>query len=100
MHTNDHDLYVAVQDLTPQLLDQYPIVSATTGDRSYVALRSDKRIGRLYHRDASAELTQTLPTLWVTVVDYEDDTIGRLLTLVEKSNGRRLAHASEPTERG
>lgn len=100
MHTDDHDLYAAPQELTPELLDRYPVISATTGDRSYVALRSDRRIGRLYHRDAMAELTKPLPTLWVTVADYEDGTIDRLLALVERSNSRRLADAGEPTGRG
>jgi hypothetical protein len=94
MHANDHDLYVAVQELTPALLDRYPIVSATTGGSSYVALRTDKRMGGLYHRDKATEPTQPLPTLWITVTDYEDDTIARLLALVEKSNGR-LADAGK-----
>lgn len=89
----DHDLHVPVQELVPALLDSYPVVSATIGDRSYVALRSDKRIGRVYHRDAAADLTQPLPTLWVTVTDYGDDTIARLLSLVEASNHRRRAVA-------
>lgn len=99
MHTNDHDLYVAARQLTPALLDHYPVISATTGGSSYVALRTDKRMGGLYHRGV-AELTQPRPTLWVTVTDYENDTIARLLALVEKSNDRRLAKVGEPTGRG
>lgn len=87
----DHDLYVAVQELVPAILDRYPVVSATTGDRSYIALRSDKRIGRVYHRDPAADLTEALATLWVTVTDYEDETIAQLLGLVEASNRRRRA---------
>ncbi|MGN2252811.1 hypothetical protein ACFWZ4_05505 [Frateuria sp. GZRe12] len=89
-YTNDYDLYVAVQDLTPDLMDRYPVVAATTGVRSYVALRSfDKRPGGVYQRDVRADLTRALPTLWITVTDYEQDTITRLLALVEESNRRR-----------
>lgn len=93
-HATDQDLFVAVQELTPDLLDRYPVVSATAGDRSYVALRSDKRLGRLYHWDTAAELTSPLPTLWITVSDYEQDTIDRLLALVEASD-HRLAAAGQ-----
>lgn len=41
----DH-IYVAAQDI-PHLLDHYPAIRATAGDRFYVALRGDNRIGRL-----------------------------------------------------
>lgn len=88
--TTDYDLYVAVQDLTPDLMDRYPVVAATTGVRSYVALRSfDKRPGGVYHRESPAESTQALHTLWITVTDYEKDTVTRLLTLIEASDRRR-----------
>lgn len=90
-HTSDHDLEVLEQEVTPDLLDRYRVVSATAGDRSYVPLRPDHRLARLYHRDTEAEVTQPLPTLWIRVPDYEDATLDRLAGLVAESDERRRA---------
>jgi len=84
------DLHVTEQEVTPELLDKYPVVSATAGDRSCVPLRPDGRLGRLYHKDASAVVTKPLPTLWITVPDYEEATLASLQRLVAESTERRL----------
>ncbi|WP_424682901.1 hypothetical protein [Frateuria sp. YIM B11624] len=88
-HVSQQDLDVREEEVTSELLDRYPVVSATAGDRSYVPLRPDRRIGRLYHRDTEPEVTKALPTLWIRVPDYEDDTLARLQELVARSDDRR-----------
>ncbi|MEI7036420.1 hypothetical protein [Fulvimonas yonginensis] len=89
-YTSDQDLEVGEEEVTPELLDRYRVVSATAGDRSYVPLRPDRRLGRLYHRDTEPEVTQPLPTLWIRVPDYEDETLARLQELIARSDERRL----------
>lgn len=88
-YANEQDLEIGEESVTSNLLDRYPVVSATAGDRSYVPLRPARRLGRLYHRDTEPEVTQPLPTLWIRVADYEDATLGRLQSLVASSDSRR-----------
>lgn len=88
-----HDLDVTSKDLTPELLDRYPVVAATVGGASCVSLRSDRRLLAFYHRDSAAEMRSALPTLYILVADYEESTIAPLLKLVEESNARRLARS-------
>lgn len=83
------DQHVNEQEITAELLDRYPVIAATAGDRSYVALRPDRRPARVYHRDTAAEVENSLPTLWIVVADYENDTIEKLQGLVAESDARR-----------
>lgn len=75
-------------EVTPELLDRFTVIRATTGDGEYEPLRPDRRLPPL--QDSSLPAKGTAPsTLYILVPDYEPATLARLQGLVDESDGRR-----------